>query len=219
MFSRVPLSFILSCTIAAFSAFTFAELAARFPKSAGEAVYVHEGINSRRFAILIGLLVVAAGTVSSATIVSEYVGYLLEFIDIIDWPAIRLTLIGLGSIAVWGIKQSVTISAIGTLIEISELLLIIWGGQSQLVELPNRLPELMPPFETDDWLGIVAGGVLAFCAFLGFEDIVNVVEETRKPERILLRAIIATLYDNYSSLYIFVGRRRAELVGREARRK
>ena len=92
-----PLSFILSCTIAAF---TFAELAARFPKSAGEAVYVHQGFNSRRFAILIGLLVVAAGTVSSATIVSGYVGYLREFIDITDWPAILLTLIGLGCIAV-----------------------------------------------------------------------------------------------------------------------
>jgi len=188
-----PLSFILSCTIAAFRAFTFAELAARFPKSAGEAVYVHEGFNSRCFAILIGLLVVAAGTVSSAIIVSGYVGYLREFIDITDWPPILLTLIGLGCTAVWGITQSVTIAAIGTLIEISGLMLIIWGGQSQLVEVPDRLPELMPPFETDAWLGIVAGGVLAFYAFLGFEDIVNVVEETREPERSLPRAIIATL--------------------------
>lgn len=188
-----PISFILSCAIAAFSAFTFAELAARFPKSAGEAVYVHEGFNSRRFAILIGLLVVAAGTVSSATIVSGYVGYLREFIDIADWPAILLTLIGLGCIAVWGITQSVTIAAIGTLIEIGGLVLIIWGGQSQLAEVPDRLPELMPPLDADIWLGIVGGGVLAFYAFLGFEDIVNVVEETREPERSLPRAIIATL--------------------------
>jgi amino acid transporter len=134
---------------------------------------------------LIGLLFVAAGTVLSATIVSGYVGYLREFIDITDWPAILLTLIGLGCIAVWGITQSVTIAAIGPLIEISGLLLMIWGGQSQLVEVPDRLPELMLLFETDAWLGIVVGGVLAFYAFLGFEDIVNVVEETREPERSL----------------------------------
>jgi hypothetical protein len=34
-------------------------------------------------------LVLATGTVSSATIVSGYVGYLREFIDIADWPEYR----------------------------------------------------------------------------------------------------------------------------------
>jgi hypothetical protein len=61
----------------------------------------------------------------------------------------------------------------------------------------------MPHFEADAWLGIVAGGTLAFHAFLGFEDIVNVVEETRESEWGLLQAIIATLLINLV-LYGFV---------------
>ena len=188
-----PASFLLSCAIAAFSAFSFAELATRFPKSAGEAVYINEGFESRHFAILIGLMVVMAGAVSSATIVSGSVGYLREFVDIASWPAILVILAGLGLIAIWGITESVTVAAVGTAVEIGGLLMVIWGGQDQLGDLASQLPTLVPPLDGTIWLGIVSGSVLAFYAFLGFEDIVNVVEETRDPERNMPRAIVATL--------------------------
>ena len=188
-----PVSFLLSCAIAAFSAFSFAELATRFPKSAGEAVYINEGFKSRHFAILIGLMVVMAGAVSSATIVSGSVGYLREFVDIASWPAILIILAGLGLIAIWGITESVTVAAVGTAVEIGGLLMVIWGGQDQLGDLASQLPTLVPPLDGTIWLGIVSGSVLAFYAFLGFEDIVNVVEETRDPERNMPRAIVATL--------------------------
>ncbi len=188
-----PVSFLLSCAIAGFSAFSFAELATRFPKSAGEAVYINEGFKSRHFAILIGLMVVMAGAVSSATIVSGSVGYLREFVDIASWPAILVILAGLGLIAIWGITESVTVAAVGTAVEIGGLLMVVWGGQNQLGDLASQLPTLIPPLDGNIWLGIVSGSVLAFYAFLGFEDIVNVVEETRDPERNMPRAIIATL--------------------------
>jgi APA family basic amino acid/polyamine antiporter len=40
-----PFSFLISALIAGFTAFSFAELSARFPKSAGEAHYVQEAMN------------------------------------------------------------------------------------------------------------------------------------------------------------------------------
>mgnify|MGYP001116336403 CR=1 FL=1 len=45
--------------IAALSAFSFAELAARYPRSAGEALYVAVAFGNRSLAIVVGLLVVA----------------------------------------------------------------------------------------------------------------------------------------------------------------
>ena len=42
-----PMAFIMAAIVAALSAFTYGELAARFPVSAGEAVYVHETFDLR----------------------------------------------------------------------------------------------------------------------------------------------------------------------------
>lgn len=68
------------------------------------------------------------------------------------------------------------IAAVGTLIDITRLLLISLDRQSQLAEVLDRLLQLISPYEADVWLTIVVGEVLAFCTFLGFKDIVNVVE-------------------------------------------
>ena len=58
-----PLSFLLAAIIAVFSAFSYAELSARFPRSAGEAVYIEEAFGRRRLTQLIGLMVVFTGIV------------------------------------------------------------------------------------------------------------------------------------------------------------
>ncbi|MDJ0942337.1 MAG: amino acid permease [Kiloniellales bacterium] len=61
--SHAPLAFLLASLLVAFSALSFAELSARFPRSAGEAIYVHEGFGRRNLALATGLLVVLAGLV------------------------------------------------------------------------------------------------------------------------------------------------------------
>jgi amino acid transporter len=99
----------------------------------------------------------------------------------------------LGLIAAWGIAESVILAAVLTLLEIGALILVIWAGRDSLAELPARLPELIPPLAGGAWLGIVSGAVLAFYAFIGFEDMVNVAEEVKDVRRTLPRAIILTL--------------------------
>lgn len=42
-------------------------------------------------------------------------------------------------------------------------------------------------------LGVVAASALAFYAYIGFEDIINVAEEVRQPERAFPKAIIVTV--------------------------
>ena len=44
--SLAPVSFLLAAVIAGLSALSFAEMSSRFPESAGEAVYVKEGLDS-----------------------------------------------------------------------------------------------------------------------------------------------------------------------------
>jgi basic amino acid/polyamine antiporter, APA family len=188
-----PISFIVATILAGFSVFTFAELSSRFPLSAGEAVYVSKGLRSRHVAIAVGFCVVFAGIVSSAAISRGFLGYLQEFFDFTGWVVIVCLVVTLGAIAFWGIGQSVLIAGAATIIEISGLLLVIVASADSLESLPSALPSLMPQFELDAWSGIVAGAILAFYAFLGFEDMVNVAEEVKDARRTLPRALIATL--------------------------
>jgi amino acid transporter len=87
----------------------------------------------------------------------------------------------------------VTVAGVITVIEIGGLLAVV--GWAALGGRPVLVPpsDLLPPLEAGAWAGIGAASLLAFFAFIGFEDMVNVAEEVRDPVRAMPRAILATL--------------------------
>ena len=188
-----PVSFLAASLLAGFSAFSFAELSARFPSSAGEARYIREGLNSGALALVTGLLVILAGSVSAAAVSHGFAGYFQELADIPRPLAVTLLILTLGLIAAWGIGQSVRLAGLLTLVEAGGLILVIWAGSGMLPDSPLRASDLLPPFETGVWSGILAGSFIAFFAFIGFEDMVNVAEEVKDVRRNLPTAIIITL--------------------------
>lgn len=198
-----PLSFLLAAVLASLTAFTYAELSARFPLSAGEAVYVQEGLGRRLLPSMVGLLIVLAGIVSAATIMKGFVGYLQVFFPVPAGIAIALMVLLLGGLAIWGIAESVAIAAVITVVEMAGLLLIIGIAAPGMATLGALAAELPPLTETAVLPGILMGAFLAFYAFIGFEDMVNVAEEVRKPERNLPRAILLALLIS-SVLYLLV---------------
>jgi len=198
-----PVSFLIAALLATFTGFSYAELTARYPKSAGEAVYVQEGLRRRELSLLVGFLIIVTGVVSAATIVKGFVGYLHVFAPVPDVVAITLVVLALGGLAVWGISESVKAATFITLIEIGGLLFIVFVAGGSLATLPERLPELLPPADPLAWQGILLGAFLAFYAFIGFEDMVNVAEEVRDPTHTLPRAILLALA-GASILYILV---------------
>ena len=66
-------------------------------------------------------------------------------------------------------------------------------GSGALTELQEHLDEFSPSFETTVWTGILGGSFLAFYAFIGFEDMVNLAEEIKDVRRTLPAAIVTTL--------------------------
>jgi APA family basic amino acid/polyamine antiporter len=106
-----PLAFVVAAVVAAFTAFTYAELAARHPFSGAEAVYVQEGLGRRELSTLVGLLIVFAGLVSSATLVIGFVGYLEVFVSLPETLVILVVVLALTALALWGILQSVSAAA------------------------------------------------------------------------------------------------------------
>ena len=188
-----PVSFLVASLMAGFTALSFAELCARYPYAAGAALYVKHGFNSNRVSLVVGLLVSAAGVVSSAALLNGFVSYLHQFISIDRSIAILCVVLLLGGIAAWGIGESVTVASLVTLGESGGLLLVIAGGNSALFEFPERWRELIPPLDISSWQGIYVGAVLSFYAFIGFEDMVDVAEEVKDVQRNLPLAILLTL--------------------------
>ena len=190
---HAPLSFLLASFMAALTALSFAELSGRYPRCAGAALYVREGFSSERLSVVVGFLVIAAGLVSAAAIVNGFIAYLGEFAVIERHAAIVAVTLVMGAIAAWGIAESVTIAAVVTLVEIGGLLLVIAVSYGGLAELPTRWPEVVPVLDSGSWYGVYAGSLLAFYAFIGFEDMVEVAEETQQVQRNLPLGIMLTL--------------------------
>lgn len=184
-----PLAFLFSSLIVVATAFSYAELVSRYPRSAGEAVYVQQGFGIQSLSTAVGLLICLAGMVSSAALVKGFVGYLKVLLPVSETEVIIAISITLGLIAVWGISQSLKIVAFITVLEILGLLAVIIAGfEISLAELPVAAASTEA-----DWSGIWYGAFLAFYAFLGFEDMVNIAEEVKRPRIYLPVAIIIAL--------------------------
>ena len=189
-----PISFLIASLMATLTAMSFAELSGRFPLAAGAALYVREGFSSQRLSTLTGLLVILAGLVSAAALINGFVGYLHQFVDIDRLQAILLITSILGGIAAWGISTSVTLAALITIVEIGGLLLIIGVSFSgATIYVDNLSTTLLPSADITHWTSIFAGALLAFYAFIGFEDMVDVAEEVKNVKRNLPLAILLTL--------------------------
>ncbi len=186
-----PMAFLLAGVLAGLTGLSYAELSARFPEAAGAAVYVKEAFGSDALSRLVGGLVVLVGVFLAASLARGAVGYIQRFADLPELPTALALVAGFTLIACLGVAHSVRFAALLTLIEIVGLVIVIAAGTPSLARLPEIWPEMVP--NAAAWAGIGSGAFLAFFAFLGFEDIVNMAEETHAAERTLPRAIIATI--------------------------
>jgi amino acid transporter len=198
-----PISFLVASVIAGLTAFSFAELASRFPVSAGASIYVFEGFGVKQLSILVGLLIIMTGVVSAATIARGFVGYLSVFIAVPGWLSIIVLLTLLGGLAIWGIVESVRAAAFFTILEVLGLLMVLFVSAPYFAELPARFDEFTPGMDLAVWPGIFSGAFLAFYAFVGFEDMVHVAEEVKHPERNLPLGILLALATS-SVLYVAI---------------
>ncbi len=189
-----PLSFVLAAIIMAFTAGSFAELSGRIPKASGEAAYVLAGFRANWLSLLTGGIVLLSATVAGAAITIGGVGYLLELVDIPAPLMTVLVVITMGGIAVWGVRQSVMFAGFFTIFEVLGLVAIIIAGLWNTPDFFQKLPQIIPEWgDTAAYGAIFSTSLLAFFAFIGFDDVVNLVEETRNPKKTMPEAIYITL--------------------------
>ncbi len=186
------LSFTISAAIALLTGLTYAELSSRFPHAAGAAAYCRRAYRPPVVAFVVGILVLASGISSAAAVSRAFVGYLDVFVVLPPELASLILLTAMALINFRGIQESARVNLVLTIVELGGLLLVIGAGLAVARHLPaaEMAVRLTPPA---DLAGILTGATIAFYAYIGFEDTVNVAEEVRDPSRVLPRAILTAI--------------------------
>jgi basic amino acid/polyamine antiporter, APA family len=184
-------SFAVAFALAFCTAFAYAELVTKYPYAAGAALYVHKAFGISFVTFLVAYGVMASGITSASTAARAFGGdYLSQFFTApIVVVAIVFVLV-LAAINFRGISESVKLNIGLTAIELTGLLLIVLIGVAALIGgdgEPGRAFEFKEGSSVP--LAILAGAALSFYALIGFEDSVNVAEETKDPRRSYPRAL------------------------------
>ena len=184
-----PLAFLLAATIASFSALSFCELSARYPLSGGPASYMQSVFGRRSYATVIGMLMVATGTISAATLACAVDGFVQDLAAHPEWLGIAAFIVVLAGVAIWGISESVLLAVGIAAIEVGGLVYVAIAANG--AEVPHhQSPLALDAFSAS---GLLVGAFLSFYAFVGFEDLVTLAEEVKDPRRTLPRAVVLSL--------------------------
>ena len=189
-----PMSFLLAALVMLFSASSFSELSGRHPQSAGEAAYVEAAFRLPSLTVITGGLMLLAATVSASAIAIGCAGYVATLVPVPLWTIISVTVLLSGFIAAWGIVESVRFAAVLTLIEVMGLVVVIGAGLWQQPQIVQELPKVFPALtDTPTLTAIAMTSLLAFFAFIGFDGMVSIIEETENPARNMPLGIFITL--------------------------
>lgn len=189
----VPL--LVALLMVLLTAGSYAELATKYPRAGGSSHYAKRAFGPFvRF--LVGFCMLAAGIVSVGALALGFAGdYLGEFLTAPVWITVTVFLLLLAALNAYGIRESMWVNMVATVIEVGGLLLVIVlgalviargdGDSSRLVQLGTA---------TDGPVtAVLAGTVLAYYSYVGFETSVNVAEEAKDPSRSYPRALFGAL--------------------------
>ena len=203
------LSFILGAIVALFAGLSYSELAALFPKAAAEYIFVKEGFRNGFIGFVVGWLTIITSIIVAATVALGFAGYMEELTGV---PVLvsALVIIGiLSAINFLGIRESALLNTIFAFVTIAGLALVIGIGFSAPVEVEIDYFENPMGFN-----GIILAFVLVFFAFIGFEDMANVSEEVKKPQKTIPKGIMISVLIT-AVIYILVSLASIRVVGWE----
>jgi amino acid transporter len=220
--SSLWMCFALSGLVALPTALSYAELATTYPRASAEFTYLRRawprwpGVG-----LVTGLLVALSGAATCGTVAIAFAGYLRSFVEIPAMIVAWALLAAATGLNIIGVKESGWVNVVFTLLEAGGLVLfIVLGattdgfGEAFMMDPPASReargagdpagrPSLDLRLMTAPSFGVLSGAALVFFSFLGFENIANLAEEAKQPERDLPRAILLSL-GIATTLYVLV---------------
>jgi amino acid transporter len=197
-----PLAFLVAGIVAAATARAYALLAPQYPKAAGSAVYTREAFG-KWVAWFTGLGVAVTGIISSGVITLAFAEHAATLIPLPQLVWAIALLVVLAAVAAFGVRESLAFAAFITILEVGTLAVIAAAGLPTVLDGEAVARLVTIPTDRGSLDMAVAAAAIAFFAFIGFEDIVNMAEEAKDPVRTLGPAIAITLVVS-TALYVLI---------------
>ncbi|MGD7788642.1 APC family permease [Propionibacteriaceae bacterium Y1700] len=203
--------FLIAFLVASLTACSYLELVTKYPQAAGAALYTHKAFGLHFITFLVAFVVMCSGITSASTasrafaangeamanVVREFFG--LPAIEassgVITLFAILFMLV-VALVNLRGVAESVYANVVLTCVELSGLLIVIFVGvfaMSQGRADFSRVVMFDAPEDKGIFVAVSTATALAFFAMVGFEDSVNMAEETKNPERIFPKIMLTGL--------------------------
>jgi amino acid transporter len=195
------LPFVVAFGVALMTAFSYLELVTKYPKAAGAALYTHRAFGIHFLTFLVAFAVMCSGITSASTASRAFAANFSTGFDL-GLQGSEITLVGLlfmtlvAIVNFRGVGESVKLNVVLTLVELTGLLIVIliglWAiglGQGDV----SRSLTFEPASDRGMFWSVIAATTLAFFAMVGFEDSVNMAEETKNPSKIFPKVLLTAL--------------------------
>jgi amino acid transporter len=203
----VWLPFLVAFVVATLTALSYLELVTKYPQAAGAALYTHKAFGVHFITFFVAFAVICSGITSASTSANVLAQNLTGGLEANGWidstPGTgTITLIALGFMVLLalinlrGVGESVKFNVVLTLVEVTALTIVIGVGFYVIAQGEgsfDRVTTFENPDDKGIFLAVTAATSIAFFAMVGFEDSVNMVEETKEPERIFPRTLLTGL--------------------------
>jgi len=189
-----PLSFLLAGIVALVNGLVYAELSTRQPSAGGPSSYVENAFGKKWLTVSLGWMITITGVVSAATIAAGFSGYVTQYASFPEWISRVALIVVLCGVASAGAKESAWFMAITTALGVIGLGYVMYAGFFSS-EATGFIPTLgqAVSFEGFGAMGVLSAAFLAVYSFIGFEDMVHMAEEVKKPRKAMPVAIIVAI--------------------------
>ncbi len=203
----VWLPFLVAFIVAALTALSYLELVTKYPQAAGAALYAHKAFGVHFVTFIVAFAVICSGITSASTSSNVLALNFFAGLELNGWidavPGTGVTtatamgfMVLLALINLRGVSESVKFNVVLTLVEVAALAIVIGVGFYAIAAGDgdvSRITVFQSPEEKGLFLAVTTATSIAFFAMVGFEDSVNMVEETQDPQRIFPRTMLTGL--------------------------
>jgi amino acid transporter len=195
--------FLVAFLIATVTAFSYLELVTKYPQAAGAALYAHKAFGVQFVTFLVAFVVMCSGITSASTASRffasnffEAFNFSLGTVGIVVVALLFMVMIA--AVNLRGVGESVKLNVILTIVEVTGLAVVIlvglWSFTGSAADVDfSRVVAFDTAADKGVFLAITTATSLAFFAMVGFEDSVNMAEETKDPVRIFPKVLLTGL--------------------------
>ncbi len=207
----VWLSFVVSAVVCVFTAMSYAELASMFPRTGGEYEYSSH-VFGRTVTFMIGWAMAGGLVIAGATVSLGFARYAQYFWEIEDrWLA--LGVLGVAALmVVWGSSRWSKLVVLLSLAQVAGLVFIVVIGIGHFGDGGLFTGRGGSPWNS--FGGVMSAAALVFFAYIGFDEVATLSEETNDPTRNTPRALLWSLGIS-AVLYVLVSIAAVNVLGAE----